>query len=171
MKIRWLIIIGTLLLLLGCSDRSEVELTKENGKSGNSSSTPDVSLSTSYSESIEGEWLLTSELFDTLLTFKRLELSDSSIVFGKKFTFEGEKLKFDKFNPVPTCGNGLLYIDSCAYQMQDTNFTFYFKGGHILESIFEFQAKYLLEHRDEKNITFSRVEILKDKKTNFYDKY
>lgn len=171
MKIRWLILIGTFLLLLGCSERSEVQLTKENGKSGNSSSTPDVSLSTSYPESIEGEWLLTSELFDTLLTFKRIEWSDSSIVFGKKFTFEGDKLKFDNFNRVPTCGNGLLYIDSCAFQMQDTNFTFYIKGGHMLESTFEYQAKFILRHKDVKNISFSLVEALMDKKTNFYDQY
>jgi hypothetical protein len=171
MKTSWQIFVSMFILIIGCKDKSEVLLTQNNENSVESPSIPHTKISTVNPDSHEGEWLLTNEIFDSLLTFKRIEWSDSFIVYGKKFTFEGDKLKFDNFNPVQTCGNGLLYIDSCAYQMQDKNFTFYFKGGHNLESIFEFQAKYLLEHRDEKNITFSRVEILKDKKTNFYDQY
>lgn len=166
MKIVWRIIIPSI-LIMGCTEQPMEHFV--NNKDEDTFSTPTAS--ESYPDSHEGEWLLTSNLFDSMLTFKRIELSDSSVVYGKKFTFEDNNLKYSDYNPVPTCGNGMFYIDSCNYQMQDKNFTFYFKGGYFLDSGFEYRAKYVMKHRGEKNISFLRTEILNDEKTNFYDQF
>ena len=122
-----------------------------------------------YPLSHEGEWLLTSNLFDSLLTFRRIIKSDSSIVFGKQFTFDRENLKFKHFNPVPSCGNGMFYMDSCAYFKEDELFTIFLKGGYMLESSFIFNAKYLRTHMDNSNFTLSRTEIIKNEKSSIFE--
>jgi len=117
----------------------------------------------------EGEWLLTSNLFDSLLTFRRIELSDSLTVYGKKFTFEKETLKYEDFNPVPSSGNGMFYMDTCDYQMKDDDFIFYFKGGYLVESSFEYRAKYTLLSVREKQIRFKRTKTFKHKKKSIFE--
>ena len=158
------------LLLFGCGQISnENHATATATFETDTLTAPKEPVERSYPEDHEGEWLLTSKLFDSLLTFKRIEISDSLIVYGKKFTFNGEDLKFEHFNPVPACGNGMFYMDSCAYQMENKNFTFFFKGGHTFESNFLYSAEYMLKTKNDKQISFVKTATLIDHQASIYE--
>lgn len=159
--------IFSLFLFIGCNTEYQKIRALENDSNVNTLTHFSESETTYYPNNYEGEWLLTSNLFDSLLTFKRVELSDSSVIFGKKFSFEEGSLKYDDFNPVPSCGNGMFYMDTCHYKIKDNYFTFNFSGGFMVESIFDYSAEYKLIDKNKKYMTLKRIVILKNDKKNF----
>lgn len=105
----------------------------------------------------EGDWLLTNSLFDSILTFKRIEESDSQTIYGKKFSFNADKLIYEHFNPVPTCGNGMFFMDTCSFNVENNIFRFNFKGGYMVESRFDYTAEYILSENSGKIMELERI--------------
>lgn len=156
-------------LLIGCNTEPKKNRVIENIDSIDTLSHYNETEKQSYPTDHKGEWLLKSNLFDSLLTFKRIELLDSSVIFGKKFNFEDSALKYEDFNPVPRCGNGMFYMDTSQYEIKDSYITLNFRGGFIAESSFDYSAKYVFIDKGYKHMTLKRIEILKYDRKNFYD--
>ena len=153
------ILISTLLFSC-CQNSTKKRETQLESKSNEIAKKFEEKTSSTYLNPFETSWLLTSGLFDSILSFKRIQLSDSSKKFGKKFIFNNGDLKFEQFNAVPSCGHGILYLDSCSYAEKNEIFTFYFKGGHFLETTFVYSAKFKLKAKDELEFTFTRIETI-----------
>ncbi len=119
-------------------------------------------------ENYEGDWLVTTNIFDSTLTFNRIEQPDSVIPYGSKFTFNKENLNYKDLNPAPSCGNGIFFLDSCAYQKENKQLTLFFKGGYAMEYNFIYKAKYLLQEKTDSAFTLIRTKILIDEKNSIY---
>jgi len=117
---------------------------------------------------LEGDWLVTTNLFDSIIIFNRIENPDSSIPYGSQFTFNKESLTYKDLNPAPSCGNGIFFIDSCAYENTSQNFTLFLKGGYAIQSNFIYSAKYLLKKEDNSEFTLIKTKVLRDEKSSIY---
>ena len=53
--------------------------------------------------------------------------------------------------------------------MENKNFTFFFKGGHALESNFLYSAEYMLKTKNDKQISFVKTATLIDHQASIYE--
>ena len=140
--------------LYSCNQKSTENITKETDKN-------------IFSEIYDGDWLITTNIFDSILTFNRIENKDS-LPYGSLFTFYKGNLTHEDLSPPAPCGNGAFFIDSCAYEKTNQNFTLYLKGGYLVESNFIYRAKYLLKDNKKSQFKLIRTEVLINKKTSAY---
>ncbi|MDG1476157.1 MAG: hypothetical protein P8Q14_03350 [Vicingaceae bacterium] len=151
------IIILITLFFCSCNQKSTKNIVENvNSKEANNSN------------DLEGNWLVNTNLFDSTITFNRIESLDSSISYGSQFTFNKESLTYKGLNTTPSCGNGVLFIDSCAYEKTNQNFTLFLKGGYAIQSNFTYSAKYLLKKEDNSKFTLIRTKVLRDDKSTPY---
>ncbi len=122
--------------------------------------------SSNTSSFYEGDWLLDKgNIFDPVLVFRKETPGDSSIIYGKKFTILGNKMIYTAFNPVPACGNGMFYLDSCSLLLNEDKIELSFVGGYRVESRFDYSADYFITRENEDRFYLTRKNVIRDIKT------
>jgi len=113
-----------------------------------------------------GNWLLdNNNIFDPVLVFRKETPGDSVIIYGKKFTIHGNKMVYTAFNPTPACGNGMFYLDSCRFVLNEDKIEISFKGGYRAESRFDYIADYIVKKENSDTFYLSRQNVIRDNKT------
>ncbi len=129
-----------------------------------------VSSSNENANTYNGQWLLTNRnIFDSILVFKKIEDADSTVVLGHKYSINGSEMKFSVLNPMPQCGNGTFYLDSCKFIQNNEEIVLDLKGGYLVQSTFVYKASYTPKDKSSNGFTLIRQKVIADKKSSLYE--
>lgn len=84
---------------------------------------------------IYGEWILTNNLDEDTLIFKKQSVLNSNDTWLKQFSFQSDQLNFSYLKKVPTCGNGIITIDSSNWKYDENSIEIYLKAQTINEKL------------------------------------
>ena len=117
--------------------------------------------SADHSSSFNGEWKLTdSWVFDSTLVFERVDKSITRPEYEEVFIIEGSSMKHEVRTEIGMCANGIFYLDSASFGSSSRNVEITLYGGYMVESAFEYSAKYKVQDQTENGFSLQLKSVL-----------
>jgi hypothetical protein len=123
-----------------------------------------------HNSSFNGEWKLTdSWVFDSTLVFERVDKTITRPEYEEVFIIEGSSMKHEVRTEIGMCGNGMFFLDSASFVSSSRNVEITLQGGYMVESTFEYIAKYKVQDQTENGFSLRIKSVLMNEKKSFYE--